>query len=317
MKTLAQQYQDLLNFIDSAHSLKLSDIANICENATMEFCQNLPSEFDYKVSYSEYDESVEIVANVKGQSERTFSVTKGMIARLNTNDCYFAKRLASYKESLNIEVLSENAQKLRLEKQEVAKEEEQQEEEVYTDLINFFERLISDYPNLSYVSFFKHFSTKEIQHFNIRISDDIDSMQEGNLNLKIKSPSTYMVDVFNGKFPNFEYISRDSFDIIVKKEQSKQEVKEQQQEVKEQLKEELYSDIQIHNLTIKKWLEECYEDCSCIKIEDIEYNSNSYQAYYECNGKIWACPHSEYEFSVKESIAIGMYIERRNQLNKK
>jgi hypothetical protein len=107
MKTLAQQYQDLLNFIDSAHSLKLSDIANICENATMEFCQNLPSEFDYKVSYSEYDESVEIVANVKGQSEKTFSVTKGMIARLNTNDCYFAQCLSSYKE---------------------------QEEEVYTDL---------------------------------------------------------------------------------------------------------------------------------------------------------------------------------------
>jgi hypothetical protein len=137
MKTLAQQYQDLLNFIDSAHSLKLSDIANICENATMEFCQNLPSEFDYKVSYSEYDESVEIVANVKGQSEKTFSVTKGMIARLNTNDCYFAQRLASYKESLNIDVLSENAQKLRLEKQEVAKEEEQQEvkEELYSDIL--------------------------------------------------------------------------------------------------------------------------------------------------------------------------------------
>jgi hypothetical protein len=142
------------------------------------------------------------------------------------------------------------------------------------------------------------------------ISDDIDSMQEGSFFKKIKSPSKYMVDLFNSEFPNFEYISRDSFDIIVKKEQSKQEVKEEQQEVKEQDKEDLYSDILFENDDFNSFIEN-----NCTPILGFEFDSDNNIYIYDegtiaFEGQIFS------ESLFRDIIKLGMYIERRNQLNK-
>lgn len=233
MKTLAQQYQVLKNTIEtigrncyfSMSTINKETIALVCEKLTLDFCEALPKDFQYEVNYHQSDVEVDIIANVKGDN-KTFSVTTGMIERLGTNDCYFSKRLASYKESLNIEVLSENAQKLRLEKQEVAKEDEQQEVKSNT-IIDAMNKLQKEYPNFEYVKLF--FGLKGIcNDYSVKVGEDARHVTQYDFVVK---PTLAEVEEFNRLFIGYNYCN--DYNMIRKNvaKESEQYLEEEQQEV--------------------------------------------------------------------------------------